>query len=118
TENVDLVELKYLEESRHPWELARLEVVFKLLKKQLKDREKIKLLDVGSGDGYFIREICHRIKNTEAVAVDTEYTEDMLPIMYEANKETGDRVKYFRTLDDAPAQDYDLVFLLDVIEHV
>ena len=43
--------------SRHPWELARLEVIKYLLKKEITDFKGKKVLDLGCGDLFFIREL-------------------------------------------------------------
>ncbi len=117
---MDLVELNGLDSSRHPWELARLEIVYKHILNVSKAHQKssLKLLDVGSGDGYFIREICRRLPQAEAIAVDIEYTDRMLEQLQAANKDLQQRVRYLKDLAEVPVQDYDIVILLDVIEHV
>lgn len=95
--------------TRHPWELARLDAVRSILKGTLRDG--LKVLDLGCGDGFLSRELfgCMAVS---VKAVDSNFTAaDMAALSGQ-----GGNISYSRTLEGDGR--FDLVLLLDVIEHV
>jgi SAM-dependent methyltransferase len=89
-------------ENRHPWEIARAASIIGLIE----DVCPSLILDIGAGDLYFATKLREKF-HADVYAVDT---------MYEKNE---DRCGLFlRTdLNNIPKGAFDLVFLLDVIEH-
>jgi hypothetical protein len=122
---MDLKEAKFRTQSivaRHPWELARLDVVTDLAGKALKniDASGGILLDMGCGDTWFVEQLSKRYPGIRCFAVDINFTDDALVELREKNKHT--KIQVFRTLEDAqPAingETVQMVLLLDVIEHI
>jgi hypothetical protein len=107
--------------ARHPWELARLEVLYRLIKKYVPHiRGKTKIIfDIGCGDAFFIENLAGRLLNSRFVAIDTAFNDDMVE-MY--NSKIGQaNIQVFNSLEKATQNSIDkadLVFLLDVIEHI
>lgn len=119
---MDLKEAKNKKsENRHPWELARLEVVNRLLKTKLESLNANggTLLDLGCGDTWFIENLSARYPGIRFVAVDIAFTADMLSEL--RSKYEGSMISVYESLDEAadsiPKQ-VDVVLLLDVIEHI
>ncbi|WP_276134465.1 class I SAM-dependent methyltransferase [Polluticoccus soli] len=122
---MDLKEAKFRTQSivaRHPWELARLEVVIDLAEKRLDEMNASGgvLLDMGCGDTWFVEQLSSRYSNIRCFAVDINFTDDTLEFLRDKNKHT--KIQVFRTLDDAQvalgSDSVDMVLLLDVIEHI
>ncbi len=109
---MDLVELKKVQPShfrRHPWELARLQILKYLVRQNRIPTTHI--LDVGSGDAFVARQMKEEFKGT-VTAVDHHYTETFI----QQEKKTG--IRFTAHLDDVKDEKIDLVLLMDVIEHV
>jgi trans-aconitate methyltransferase len=103
---------------RHPWELARLEVVSRLVRKYAGSKPG-NILDLGCGDLFFIKEFKKKFPDGSAVAVDIEFSDSLL----ESEKQTLEilGISAFKTLDQAQEnfkEKVNLVLLLDVIEHI
>ncbi len=98
----------------HPWEYARAKVVNNLLKKKLP--KTINAVDVGCGDVFFLNQFCKRFSVCKAVAVDTAFTEDVVAKL----KKKGKEILFFNNIDqvDIQREKADVVFLMDVIEHI
>ncbi len=91
-------------ENRHPWELARAGLVLSLIPSDLSSKV---VADVGAGDLFFSR-IVQNLGPRKVYAIDPGYAD-------------GERSAGFEratTLDVMPAESLDLVFLMDVLEHV
>jgi hypothetical protein len=122
---MDLKEAKFRTQSivaRHPWELARLEVVIDLAQQLLDNINSSGgvLLDMGCGDTWFVEQLSARYPNIRCFAVDINFTDETLEVLAEKNRHT--KIQVFRTLDDAQVALGDdtvsMVLLLDVIEHI
>jgi len=118
---MDLVEVSKRKETpskRHPWELARLEVVNELLSGVIKNEDAFTILDIGCGDIFFISELSKKYPLVQFYAIDIAFTDDLIKTLQtKANK----NIRLFKTLDEASAylnQPADIVLLLDVIEHI
>lgn len=95
--------------TRHPWESARAAHVNSLLKRYAGTRHR--LLDVGSGDSFVALSVLEvNPELTEALCVDIHYNAEDL-----AEDLPDDRA---RRTTVVPSGSYDLLLLLDVIEHV
>lgn len=108
---------------RHPWELARIEVVTQLLKEHIPTitTRKTTILDVGCGDTYLIEQLSRKLPLARFVAVDTAFTEQMLADYTARFTEANIPITVYQSLDSAAASlsaPADVVLLLDVIEHI
>ncbi len=94
---------------RHPWESARAVHVQRLLEPSLKTRSR--LLDIGSGDSYVALSLVEAHPDlTEVACVDINYSTEDLDVVLPDERLT-------RTAE-IPGGHYDVLLLLDVIEHV
>jgi hypothetical protein len=120
---MDLKEAKYKKSNqRHPWELARLNIVNKIGSDtliSLNNKEGL-LLDVGCGDTWFIEQLSQQYPKLYVAAIDILFTDDDLKTLRE--KYHGSRISVYRTMDEAQAdlgsKRAGMVLLLDVIEHI
>lgn len=111
---MDLCEMRGLS-ARHPWELSRARFFRTLLADEGMLERAPRVLDVGAGDGYVARELAAAMPSGgEVVCFDTHYSEQHLRRL-EPEAGGTSRVRFTR---DSPAGLFDLVLLLDVIEHV
>lgn len=124
---MDLREIEltdFVATARHPWELARVEVIAGLIQTYAKDltTKTINILDMGCGDTYLIEALSEKLDQARFQAVDIAFSPtlieqyrqrfaandipiDVFSSMEERNKTCGDET-------------IDLVLLLDVIEHI
>ena len=119
---MDLIEVKNRKseiEIRHPWELARLEIVDKLLQKAIRNDENFNVLDIGCGDIYLISKLSDIYPKVNFYAIDIAFTEE---IILKLKNDAGRRkIFLFKSLNEANIHikgKADLVLLLDVIEHI
>ena len=93
---------------RHPWEIER----FRAYRRILAEHGALgarRVLDVGAGDGWFSQSLLDDLPNAEQVVCwDINYNELEL---------TTDDRRLVRTAD-APSPGFDLVLVLDVLEHI
>lgn len=96
---------------RHPWERARRRLVSGVLEDALGPRDGggLAALDVGSGDAWLSGKIAEDLGLDHVTAFDIGYTDDDCRAL---------RTAVVQPALDWPDQRYDLVLLLDVIEHV
>jgi SAM-dependent methyltransferase len=91
---------------RHPWEIARARFFAGVLRRHRLLSSSHSLLDIGAGDGYVARTLADELPpGAHIVCVDAHYRDE----------ELGGDLRRTRT---APAGLFDLILLLDVIEHV
>src|SRR5439155_1288450 len=110
---MDLSEAPAFLHRRHPWEVARLDFFRRQLSARGFDRRPVAILDVGSGDAWFARSLLPALDPaTRVTCWDAAYT----PAQMEAlAREAGLRL----TCVSAPPEGrFDLVLLLDVLEHI
>lgn len=102
-------------EKRHPWELARFEVIKNLLKNQIIDYSGKNILDLGCGDLFFIKELNKRHPSAKYYAVDTAFDNRII------DSEKNSSLNVYKSMDDLPENEtlkFDVIFLMDVIEHI
>ena len=109
---MDLSECHGFSGTRHPWEVERLEAVVRILRGRL-GLPGARILDIGGGDGYVAQELVRRFPSAEVAVVDTAYGPDE-----GAARFTHPAIRWFRDLGQIGAERYDVVLLLDVVEHV
>lgn len=107
---MDIKEIVDIHTRRHPWETARLTAIKNILKTHL--FEGINVLDVGCGDGFISRSLFQNLKNKHITAVDIHLSDEMV---FQLEK-LACGITY--TSEMPEGEGYDLVLLLDVIEHV
>jgi len=107
---VDLLERANGAANRHPWEVARLAAIARLVERT--GAAGARVLDVGCGDGYVIRELQQRFGFARAVGLDVNLTQSLRASL------SSPAVQLVSELDVDPANRFDLVLLLDVLEHV
>jgi SAM-dependent methyltransferase len=111
---VDLREIRSEVLQRHPWEKARARFFLQRLEQAGLLARPLQVIDVGAGDGWFAGELLRRLPSgSRVVCVDSNYTDEHLAKLPAAFGSTGP--SFAREL---PAGSFDLVMLLDVIEHV
>lgn len=104
---------------RHPWELARFEVVFSIISKHIEKLEEKELLiyDIGCGDTFFSEMLSQRLPKCRIFAVDTAFTAEMLE--FYSQKYQNSNIRVFPNVEQISINEKaDLVLLLDVIEHI
>ncbi|MGY6560479.1 MAG: class I SAM-dependent methyltransferase [Luteibaculaceae bacterium] len=104
-------------EVRHPWELARVEVVKQIIQKNTDVKNIKNILDVGCGDVFVAMQLSEWLPNAAIYCVDTAFNESLVK---ELKTEINNRpIFLFKDLNEVP-KDFtaDLVLLLDVIEHI
>lgn len=110
---MDLVERRGGATQRHPWEKSRANF-FKLVVRQAKPSEKpINVLDVGAGDGYLAGTLFADLPaGSRVVCFDPNYSPEDLAAY---GREAPEGVSFTR---EPPVGRFDVLLLLDVIEHV
>ncbi|CAM4152738.1 class I SAM-dependent methyltransferase [Gillisia hiemivivida] len=112
---MDLRELPKNNENRHPWEMARAEVAKSLVDHHCSNYEDKNILDLGCGDLFFLTKFSKDKTSAKFYAIDTAFTDEYL----ETNK--GSSIKLYKSLDKLPKDEelvFDLVFIMDVVEHI
>jgi SAM-dependent methyltransferase len=98
---------------RHPWELARARFFARVVGKAGGLSTARRVLDVGAGDGFLARALLQQMSpGGQVVCVDTHYSDQDL-------RRFGDPpVAGLSFTRVRPAGAFDLVLLLDVVEHI
>ena len=107
---MDLVERQPTLRARHPWETARAEAIRSLVARL--DLKQPSVLDVGCGDGYVIGTLAQHFSLREAVAQDVHLTPELLEELAQPG------VEFVQELHQVRGRRFELVLLLDVLEHV
>jgi len=107
---MDLKETIDINANRHPWETARLKALQEILGPRI--REGVKVLDVGCGDGFISKSLFGHLHNKEITAVDINLSNELMRTLNSSNS----CINYQSEMPEDGF--YDLILLLDVIEHV
>lgn len=106
---MDLRERSANSATRHPWEVARLDFVARLLGERGLPTPDAQVLDVGSGDGWLIAQLAAANPSVHFVCVDAFYCDADIAALERVN---------VRAMRRAPDRRFDLITALDVVEHV
>ena len=100
------------EVSHHPWEYARLEVVFSKLKDFLKTDSPV-IVDVGCGDTFFLKNLSNKLPDADLIGIDIAFSDEMI------QKFAGHKnIQLYKSMSDVGKKSADIVLLLDVLEHI
>lgn len=109
---MDLSELREIVARRHPWEIARFYFFSRLIHREGLYLKPVKALDIGSGDGWLAENLLPRLSTGSAITCwDSAYSERQLRDYNAASLAIHHVVQ-------RPDGRFDLIFMLDVIEHV
>lgn len=92
--------------ARHPWEVARQGLLVRLLRSAGLLRPGVRVLDVGAGDAWFAARLAALPERPDVVALDPGYRQGV---------PGAEGVRFVST---PPAERFDVLLLLDVLEHV
>lgn len=100
--------------NRHPWEMARVDILLFFIKKLSTPVRHI--LDIGSGDAFIASSVAEKYPDASVAAIDTNYDEAVISAL---NKKMPPNLNLHKNLQDVHvAGKTDLVVLMDVLEHV
>ena len=99
---------------RHPWELARMHAIQSIIESLTGGKYMVRVLDVGCGDGFVSRALSRRADVQLVDSVDIHLTDRQVDALQMEDK----KVVYHNNYSELPDRRYDLVLLLDVLEHV
>src|SRR4051812_36111010 len=110
---MDLVEVSGTAHRRHPWEVARARFFRRVLADAGVLATARRVLDIGSGDGYVARTLAEAMPSgSQVVGVDSNYSDADLRGL------ASPPVPGLSFAREAPPERFDLILMLDVIEHV
>ena len=110
---VDLSERPQCLIRRHPWEVARYHFFSRIIETWGISIRPSSVLDVGSGDGFFSQQLVYMLaEGSRIVCWDIHYTDADMQVL---TRQSPNSIRYEAA---EPDQRFDLVVLLDVLEHV
>jgi hypothetical protein len=104
---------------RHPWEMARIAVVGKLIRRHVTLGRDAIVMDIGCGDAFVVEQLAASRPGALFYAIDTALTPDLIERC--RTRLDNPRIRPFPSLDaiDPPLEKpASLVLLMDVIEHI
>jgi hypothetical protein len=104
--------------NRHPWELARYDIIEKEIKKLIckDDLDNLVLIDIGCGDAFVVKKLTEKLNFKKSIAIDINFRNETLN---ELNKYSP-KIQYFNNLEQIQIENTKnyIVILNDVIEHI
>jgi len=120
---MDIVEIQIRDASfacRHPWELARVELISGIVDSllQVSGSKEFHVLDLGCGDGYMTVQLATRFRHSRFYGVDIGFDDTLLQRLQAST--TLPNVTFAPRMNDLALKkrEIDCVLLLDVIEHI
>jgi len=115
---MDLRERREGQAHRHPWELARLEALQRILRPMSLPPEA-HVLDVGCGDGFAGLSLLDDLGAGSLTGLDANFTDaDLEQLNADSLRSERSRAAYVRSWESLEGRRFDLILLLDVIEHM
>ena len=98
--------------ARHPWETARAAFFCRVVRDASAAGTPLRVLDVGAGDGFVARALLRQLPaGSKVECYDAHYTDEMLRTL----EAESPALKFHR---QPPEKTFDLIMMLDVLEHV
>jgi hypothetical protein len=104
---------------RHPWEMARIAVVSKLIRRHVTLERDAIVMDIGCGDAFVVEQLAASYPDALFYAIDTALTPELIERC--RTRLNNPRIRPFASLDaiEPPLEKpVSLVLLMDVIEHI
>jgi 2-polyprenyl-3-methyl-5-hydroxy-6-metoxy-1,4-benzoquinol methylase len=101
-------------DQRHPWELSRIGALKDILMNDVPLGRQVVVLDVGCGDGFVSRELHNTGKYYSITGVDTYLSSQQIAEL----SSQCDEITYYNDYRQLLGKGYDLILMLDVIEHI
>jgi len=100
--------------NRHPWELVRVNAIKMILKNHIKHNRDLRVLDVGCGDAFIIKNLFKKSWVKSIDAVDINLSQSQIKQLYtEVNY-----ILFHNNFDNLKKVHYNLILLLDILEHI
>ncbi len=99
---------------RHPWELARVKALAKILTLKINNENVLRVLDIGCGDAFTVRNVLKgfNVESIDGVDINLSDSEiEKLSILY-------NNITFHNKLERLKADKYNLILLSDVLEHI
>jgi hypothetical protein len=100
--------------ARHPWEIARVQTLIKILKNWLINRSNIKVLDIGCGDAFISGQLQNSFALDRYDGLDTYLSDSQITQL----SRTENNIILHNNFNKLRIEYYNLILFLDVIEHV
>lgn len=107
---MDLSEPSVGGQLRHPWQTARLFALKRFVRRAGLSSPRV--LDIGCGDGFVVKSLMQRCGFSKAVGQDLHLTDEL------GQTRSTPNVRLTRELAADDTQEFDLLVVLDVVEHV
>ena len=99
---------------RHPWELARVKTLAKILE-MIEDPESIsRVLDVGCGDGFIANNVLKELPVERIDCIDINLQDSEIRKLSSLYND----INFHNTFETLKTRKYNLILLLDVLEHI
>jgi SAM-dependent methyltransferase len=99
---------------RHPWELARLNALKTILKNHIQYNRRLKILDIGCGDAFIVKNLFGKSIVKSIDAVDINLSQSRIRQLHaEVNN-----IFFHNNFNNVKKVHYNLILLLDILEHI
>ena len=104
---------------RHPWEIARTSIVEKLLLRYYHKKTAV-IIDIGTGDGFFLSQIYKLFNNAKALGLDIFLSDTEELALNNTFKKQNIIItnKQQKAISFAKDNQIDIICLMDILEHI
>ena len=99
---------------RHPWELARIKALAKILKFKKISESFLRVLDIGCGDAFIVQNILKGFIVESIDGIDINLSDSEIKKF----SNLYNNIAFHNKFESLKARKYNLILLLDVIEHI